>query len=223
MLHLDAIDHSLFGKLAYQRHAFVNGRVCKYHHRTGCLGCGKHLLYRRILYLMQYHAARLPAKKVTVQSAIYGIAQAQLMQCLHNAAFEQYTAVFCVFQCLFRAELRIQRFDLLCALQTALVAALAQDVAVLPQLPVFRIRVIAQQVHSVTMLVVVAGELSRREQMHPVLHRVLIAVIYTEQGIMVGNGHGVQTRPRCHERQTVDGHRAIGTGRMIVKIAGHRN
>ena len=66
-------------------------------------------------------------------------------------------------------------------------------------------------------------ELSRREQMHPVLHRVLIAVIYTEQGIMVGNGHGVQTRPRRHERQTVDGHRAIGTGRMIVKIAGHRN
>ena len=73
------------------------------------------------------------------------------------------------------------------------------------------------------MLVVVAGELSRREQMHPVLHRVLIAVIHTEQGIMVGNGHGVQTRPRRHERQTVDGHRAIGTGRMIVKIAGHRN
>ena len=30
----------------------------------------------------------LPAKKVTVQPAIYGIAQAQLMQCLHNAAFE---------------------------------------------------------------------------------------------------------------------------------------
>ena len=93
----------------------------------------------------------------------------------------------------------------------------------LPQLPAFRVRVIAQQVHPVMMLVVVAGELSRREQMHPVLHRVLIAVIHTEQGIMVGNGHGVQTRPRCHERQTVDGHRAIGTSRMIVKIAGHRN
>ena len=111
---------------------------------------------------MQHHAARLPAKKVTVQPAIYGIAQAQLMQRLHDAAFEQHTAVLCVFQRLFRAELRVQRFDLLCALQAALVAALAQDVAVLLQFPAFRVREVAQQVHAMLMLMVIAGQLRGR-------------------------------------------------------------
>ena len=71
------------------------------------------------------------------------------------------------------------------------------------------------------MLMVIAGQLRGREQAHAVLHRVLIAVVHAEQGVVVGNGHGVQTRPRRHERQAVDGHRAIGTGGMVVKIAGH--
>ena len=140
------------------------------------------------------------------------------MQRFHNAAFEQHTAVLCVFQRLFRAELRVQRFDLLCALQAALVAALSQDVAVLLQFPAFRIREVAQQVHAMLMLMVIAGQLGGRKQAHAVLH---IAVVYAEQGVVVGNGHGVQPRPRRHERQAVDGHRAIGTGRMVVKIAGH--
>ena len=89
------------------------------------------------------------------------------------------------------------------------------------QFPAFRVREVAQQVHAMLMLMVIAGQLSGRKQAHAVLHRVLIAVVYAEQGVVVGNGHGVQPRPRRHERQAVDGHRAIGTGGMVVKIAGH--
>ena len=221
VLHLNAVDDALFGKLTHQRHALVNGRVCKYQHRTGSFRRGDHFLHRGIFYLMQHHAARLPAKEITVQLAVHSIAQPQLVQRFHNAAFEQHTAVLCVFQRLFRAELRVQRFDLLCALQAALVAALSQDVAVLLQFPAFRVREVAQQVHAMLMLMVIAGQLGGRKQAHAVLHRVLIAVVYAEQGVVVGNGHGVQPRPRRHERQAVDGHRAIGTGGMVVKIAGH--
>ena len=108
---------------------------------------------------MQHHTARLPAKEITVQLAVHSIAQPQLVQRFHNAAFEQHTAVLCVFQRLLRAELRVQRFDLLCALQAALVAALSQDVAVLLQFPAFRIREVAQQVHAMPMLMVIAGQL----------------------------------------------------------------
>ena len=170
---------------------------------------------------MQHHTPRLPAKQIAVQLAVHGIAQAQLMQRFHNAAFEQHPAVFRVFQRLLGAELRVQCFDLLCTLQAALVAALAQDVAVLFQRAAFRVRVIAQQVYPVAVLVVVTGQLGGRDEVHAVLHGVLIAVVHAEQGVVIGNGYGVQTDPRRHERQAVDGHRAIGTGGMVVKIAGH--
>ena len=71
------------------------------------------------------------------------------------------------------------------------------------------------------MLMVIAGQLGGREQAHAVLHRVLIAVLYAEQGVVVGNGHGVQSGTGRDARQALDGHRAVGTGGMVVKIAGH--
>ena len=150
-------------------------------------------------------------------------AQAQLMQGLHDAALVEHAAVLGVLQRLLGAELRVKRLDLPSALQTALVAALAHDVAVFPQGFALRVGPERQQVHPVAALVVVARQLRGRDEPHAILCGMVIAVLDAEEGIVVRNRHGVQPHPCCHKGQAVDGHRAIGTGRMIVKIAGHRN
>ena len=96
-------------------------------------------------------------------------------------------------------------------------------VDVFPQGFALRVGPERQQVHPVAALVVVARQLRGRDEPHAILCGMVVAVLDAEEGIVVRNSHGVQPHPCCHKGQAVDGHRAIGTGRMIVKIAGHRN
>ena len=141
------------------------------------------------------------------------------MQGLHDAALVEHAAVLGVLQRLLGAELRVKRLDLPGALQTALVAALAHDVAVpaqgsavFPQGLALRVGPERQQVHPVAALVVVARQLRGRDEPHAILCGMVVAVLDAEEGIVVRNRHGVQPHPCCHKGQAVDGHRAIRTG-----------
>ena len=89
------------------------------------------------------------------------------------------------------------------------------------QFPAFRIREVAQQVHAMLMLMVIAGQLGGREQAHAVLHRVLIAVVYAEQGVVVRKGDGVQPGAGGDGRQPLDGHSTVGAGGMDMQVTGH--
>ena len=75
--------------------------------------------------------------------------------------------------------------------------------------------------HPVAALVVVAGKLGGRDELYPILHRVVIGILYAAQGVVVGDGHSVQPHPGRHQRQPSNGDRAVRISRMIVKIAGH--
>ena len=132
---------------------------------------------------MQHHAARLPAKEITVQLAVHSIAQAQLVQRFHNAAFEQHTAVLlripAPVPCGTAGAARSISFAL-CRPHS--LRRWRRMMALFLQFPAFRVREVAQQVHAMLMLMVIAGQLGGREQAHAVLHRVLIAVVHAEQG-----------------------------------------
>ena len=212
VLHLNAIDHPLFDQLPHQRHTLVDRRVSKNDDCPGCFGRSQYIPHRAVFRRVEHDAPGVPPEEIVVQAGIDPVTQAQLMQGLHDAALVEHAAVLGVLQRLLGAELRVKRLDLPSALQTALVAALAHDVAVFPQGFALRVGPERQQVHPVAALVVVARQLRGRDEPHTILCGMVIAVLDAEEGIVVRNRHGVQPHPCCHKGQAVDGHRAIRTG-----------
>ena len=163
--------------------------------------------------------------EVTVEALpnrVDAVAQAQLLQRLHDAALEEDAAVLCIFQRLLGAELGVQRLDLPAALQSALVAALAHDVAVPAQGRAVEVGPEGQQMDAVAALEVVAGELGGGDEPHAVLHRVVVGVLGAEGGVVVRKSQSAQPQPRCHQGQAVDGDRAVRTGGMSMKVASHK-
>ena len=79
----------------------------------------------------------------------------------------------------------------------------------LPQRRAVHVRVVAQQVHPVLALKVVAGQLHGRDQLYPVLPGVGIGVLGAEQGIVVRKGDGVQPGAGSDGRQPLDGHSTV--------------
>ena len=152
------------------------------------------------------HLPAAPSRTVRDKAGVDAVAQAQLLQRLHDAALEEDAAVLCIFQRLLGAELGVQRLDLPTALQSALVAALAHDVAVPPQGRAVQVGPEGQQVDAVAALEVVAGELGGGDEPHAVLHRVVVGVLGAECGIVVRKGQSAQPQPRCHQ-----GRRWMGT------------
>ena len=217
---LDAVQLALRHQLPHQRHALVDGGVGEHQHPPGRPGGGDDLLHRGVLGAVQHQAPGLPAEQPVVHLAVDAVRQAQLLQRLHDAALEQHAAVPGVFQRLLGAEKGVHPLQLPGALQAALVAPAAHGVAVGPQLGAV-LRPVAQQVHPVPALVVIAGQLHRGDQPHPLLHRVPVAITGAAQGVVVRDGHGVQPGPRGHGRQPVDGRGAVRTSRMIVQVASH--
>ena len=171
---------------------------------------------------MEALAPRLPAEQLVIKPGVDAVAQAQLLQRLHDAALEEDAAVLRIFQRLLGAELGVQRLDLPAALQRALVAALAHDVAVPPQGRAVQVGPEGQQVDAVAALEVVAGELGGGDEPHAVLHRVVVGVLGAECGIVVRKGQSAQPQPRCHQGQAMDGDRAVRTGGMSMKVASHK-
>ena len=106
-------------------------------------------------------------------------------------------------------------------LQSAGVAALLHDGAVLPQRRAVHVRVVAQQVHPVLPLKVVAGQLHGRDQLYPVLPGVGVGVLGAEQGVVVGKGDGVQPGAGGDGRQPLDGHSTVRAGGMDMQVTGH--
>jgi len=221
MVHLDAVDGPFGHQLPHKGHTLVHRRVGEHHHRPGGSGCGQHLPHRRVGGGVEASAPRLPAEQLMVQPGVDAVAQAQLLQRLHDAALEEDAAVLRVLQRLLGAELGVERLDLPAALQGALVAALAHDVAVPPQGGAVGVGPEGQNVDAVAPLEVVAGQLGGGDEPHAVLHRVVVGVLCAEDGVVVREGQSAQAQPRCHQGQTVDGHRAVRAGGMGVKIASH--
>ena len=136
-------------------------------------------------------------------------------------AFEQHPAGLCSLPCKVGGKLRVQLFQLLCALQSAGVAALLHDGAVFPQRRAIHVRVVAQQVHPVLALKVVAGQLHGGDQLYPVLPGVGIGVLGAEQGVVVRKGDGVQPGAGGDGCQPLDGHSTVGAGGMDMQVTGH--
>lgn len=65
---------------------------------------------------------------------------------------------------------------------------------------------VGQQVDPVLALVIVTGELGGRDELYPILHRVVVGILHAAQCIVVRDGHGIQPHPSCHQ-----GQRATGT------------
>ena len=221
VIDLDAVHHSLFHQLPQQRHTLVHGGVGKHDDSPRRLGRGQHFLHRNIFRRVEHDAPRVPAEQVVVGLAVDAVGQPQFPQRLHDAAFVKHAAVLGVFQRLFGAELGVDGLDLPCALQAALVPALAHEIAVAAQGRALRVGPEGQQMHPVLALVVVAGQLGGWDELYAVLCGVVVTVLDAEQRVMVGDGHSIQPHPRCEDGQTLDGDRAIGTGRVVVQIAGH--
>ena len=161
-------------------------------------------------------AGDLAAVHQYVVAAAGGGGEPQLAQRLHDAALVEHAAVLGVFQRLLGAKLRVELLDLPGALQAALVPPPAHDVAVAAQRRALQIGPVGQQVHPVVPLVVVARQLGGRDEPHTVLHGVIVSILRAAQRIVVRQGHGVQPRPRRQDGQAVNGHRAVGTGGMVV-------
>ena len=102
---------------------------------------------------------RVPAEQLMVALAVDAVGKAQLPQRLHDAALIEHAAVPGVFQRLLGTELGKDGFQLPGALQAALVAALAHDIAVAAQGLALGVGPVGQQVDPVLALVIVAGEL----------------------------------------------------------------
>ena len=171
---------------------------------------------------MQHDAPGVPPEQLVVGLAVdTAIGQAQQFQRLHQPAFEQHPAGLGGFPCNVGGKLRVQLLQLLCALQSAGVAALLHDGAVLPQRRAVHVRVVAQQVHPVLALKVVAGQLHGGDQLYPVLPGVGIGVLSAEQGVVVRKGDGVQPGAGGDGRQPLDGHSTIRAGGMDMQVTGH--
>ncbi len=128
----------------------------------------------------------------------------------------EHAAVPGVFQRLLGTELGVDGFQLPGALQAALVAALAHDIAVAAQGLALGVGPVGQQVDPVLALVIVAGELGGWDELHAILHRVVVGILHAAQGVVVRDGHGVQPHPGCHQGQPGHGHGAIGIGGVVV-------
>ena len=126
-----------------------------------------------------------------VALAVDAVGKAQFPQRLHDAALIEHAAVPGVFQRLLGAELGEDGFQLPGALQTALVAALAHDIAVAAQGLALGVRPVGQQVDPVLAFVIVAGELGGRDELYPILHRVVVGILHAAQRIVVRDGHGI--------------------------------
>ena len=151
-----------------------------------------------------------------VALAVDAVGKAQLPQRLHDAALIEHAAVPGVFQRLLCAELGEDGFQLPGTLQTALVAALAHDIAVAAQGLALGVGPVGQQVDPVLALVIVASELGGRDELYPVLHRVVVGILHTAQCIVVRDGHGIQPHPGCHQGQPGHGHGTVGIGGVVV-------
>ena len=220
-MHLDAVDGPFSHQLPQQRHTLVHRRVGEHHHGPGGLCRGQHLPHRRVSGGVEALAPRLPAEQLVIKPGVDAVAQAQLLQRLHDAALEEDAAVLRIFQRLLGAELGVQRLDLPAALQSALVAALAHDVAVPAQGRAVEVGPEGQQVDAVAALEVVAGELGGGDEPHAVLHRVVVGVPGAECGVVVREGSERHLAAR-HQGQAVDGDRAVRTGGMGMKVASHK-
>ena len=222
VMHLDAVDGPFSHQLPQQRHTLVHRRVGEHHHGPSGLCRGQHLPHRRVSGGVEALAPRLPAEQLVIKPGVDAVAQTQLLQRLHDAALKEDAAVLRIFQRLLGAELGVQRLDLPAALQSALVAALAHDVAVPAQGRAVEVGPEGQQMDAVAALEVVAGEFGGGDEPHAVLHRVVIGVLGAEGGVVVRKGQSAQPQPRCHQGQAVDGDRAVRTGGMSMKVASHK-
>ena len=222
VMHLDAVDSPFSHQLPQQRHTLVHRRVGEHHHGPSGLCRGQHLPHRRVSRGVEALAPRLPAEQLVIKPGVDAVAQAQLLQRLHDAALEEDAAVLRVLQRLLGAELGVERLNLPAALQSALVAALAHDVAVPAQGRAVEVGPEGQQMDAVAALEVVTGQFGGGDEPHAVLHRVVVGVLCAEGGVMVREGQSAQTQPRRHQGQTVDGDRAVRTGGMSMKIASHK-
>ena len=106
-------------------------------------------------------------------------------------------------------------------LQSAGVAALLHDGAMLAQRRAVNVRVVAQQMHPVLALKVVAGQLHGGDQLYPVLPGVGIGVLGAEQGVVVRKGDGVQPGAGGDGCQPLNGHSTVGAGGMDMQVTGH--
>ena len=186
MVHLYAVHCTLCRQLPQQGHTFIHRGVGKHHRAATGLGGSQHLPHRQILRRVQHDAPGVPSEKLVVGLAVNAaIGQAQQFQCLHQSAFEQHPAGLGGLPRKVGGKLRVQLLQFLCALQSAGVAALLHDGAVLPQRRAVHVRVVAQQVHPVLALKVVAGQLHSRDQLYPVLPGVGIGILGAEQGVVV--------------------------------------
>ena len=171
---------------------------------------------------MQHDAPGVPPEQLVVGLAVdAAIGQTQQFQRLHQPAFEQHPAGLGGLPRKVGGKLRVQLLQLLCALQSAGVAALLHDGAVLPQRRAVHVRVVAQQMHPVLPLKVVAGQLHGGDQLYPVLPGVGIGVLGAEQGVVVRKGDGVQPGAGGDGRQPLDGHSTVRAGGMDMQVTGH--
>ena len=121
---LDTINGTFCRQFAHQRHALVDGGVRKHHCTIAGLGRGQHFPHRQILRRVQYDAPGVPPEQLVVGLAVdAAIGQAQQFQRLHQPAFEQHSAGLGGLPRKVGGKLRVQLLQLLCALQSAGVAA----------------------------------------------------------------------------------------------------
>ena len=210
VVHLYAVHCALCRQLAQQGHTFVHRGVGKHHRAAAGFSGSQHLPHRQILRRVQHDAPGVPPEQLVVGLAVdAAIGQTQQFQRLHQPAFEQHPAGLGGLPRKVGGKLRVQLLQLLCALQSAGVAALLHDGAVLPQRRAVHVRVVAQQVHPVLPLKVVAGQLHGRDQLYPVLPGVGVGVLGAEQGVVIGKGDGVQPGAGGDGRQPLDGHSTV--------------
>ena len=99
--------------------------------------------------------------------------------------------------------------------------ALQEHCAIMKERRAVHVRVVAQQVHPVLPLKVVAGQLHGGDQLYPVLPGVGIGVLGAEQSIVVRKGDGVQPDAGGDGCQPLNGHSTVGAGGMDMQITGH--
>lgn len=131
-------------------------------------------------------AHRFQAEKRFVYRIIHTVGQAVLPQHPHDLGFEQRAAVPGEFQRFLGAELGADLFQLLAALQHSGQAALGHHGGEIRQRGAV-VRPVAEQVDAVGALIVVGGQLSGRDEVDAVLHRMGVGVPHALDGIVVRN------------------------------------
>ena len=124
VVHLYAVHCALCRQLPQQGHTFVHRGVGKHHRAAAGFSGSQHLPHRQILRRVQYDAPGIPPEQLVVGLAVdAAIGQAQQFQRLHQPAFEQHSAGLGGLPRKVGGKLRVQLLQLLCALQSAGVAA----------------------------------------------------------------------------------------------------